>query len=81
MNQIYDVVNSNGEKIGWVNENLLLRIKNEKDENFDTIEELLIKVNSINLHLNDMQGDLYSLTIHKELVKQINKLGIGYLVR
>jgi hypothetical protein len=81
MNQIYDVINSNGEKIGWINDKLLLRIREEKDDNFENIEDLIVKVEFMDCHLNDMQGDLYSLAIHKELIKQINKFGIGYMVR
>lgn len=81
MNQLYDVIDSLGERIGWVNDKLLLRIKNKTDEKFDSIEELIAEVESMDCHLNDMQGDLYSLAVHKEVVKQINKFGIGYIVR
>ena len=81
MNQLYDVIDSLGERVGQVNDKLLLRIKNKTDEKFDSIEELIVKVEFMGYYLNDMQGDLYSLTVHKEVVKQISKFGIGYIVR
>jgi hypothetical protein len=79
-NVIYNIIDNLGRKIGYVSEDLLLTTLSNELE-FNNIIDLLKYIESQNYHLNDMQGDLYSLNIHNELIKQINKFGIGYMIR
>lgn len=80
---IYSVINSNGEKIGNVqNDGSELYLVNKSFVNaFDNIDQIFTYIESNKLHLLDGEGDLYNRSIHNELIKNISKIGIGHFCR
>lgn len=48
---------------------------------FNTIDEMFYYLESNRLHLIDGEGDTYNRKIHNELIKNIEKIGIGYFCR
>lgn len=83
--ELYYVINSKEEKVGVVttdSENNQLKLTNNNFTNFfNNIDEIFNYTKSNKLSLMDMQGDVYSQEIHNEVIKGVNKLGIGYFIR
>ena len=83
--ELYYVINSKEEKVGVVttdSENNQLKLTNNNFTIFfNNIDEIFNYTKSNKLSLMDMQGDLYSQEIHNEVIKGVNKLGIGYFIR
>ena len=83
--ELYYVINSKEEKVGVVttdSENNQLKLTNNNFTIFfNNIDEIFNYTKSNKLSLMDMQGDVYSQEIHNEVIKGVNKLGIGYFIR
>ncbi|MEO2600884.1 hypothetical protein [Clostridium butyricum] len=80
---IYSVINSIGEKVGNVQyDGSEMYLTNKEFTNyFNTIDEMFYYLESNRLHLIDGEGDMYNRKIHNELIKNIEKIGIGYFCR
>lgn len=83
MDEVYSVINNNGEMVGGVFlDGEILKVTNKNFTNeFNNILEVFDYLESNMLYINDMQGDLYSKEIHLEVIKYMEKIGIGYMVR
>ena len=83
--ELHTVINSKGEKGGVVtidSEKNQLKLTNNNFTNFfNNIDEIFNYTKNNKLSLMDMQGNIYSQEIHNEVIKGVNKLGIGYFVR
>lgn len=83
--ELYTVINNKGEKVGAVtiySEKKQLKLSNNNFSHFfNNIDEIFNYTKSNKLSLMDMQGDVYSQEIHNEVIKGVNKLGIGYFIR
>lgn len=62
-------------------DNLILIINNDSEVEFTNIIEIIKYTEEKNWLLCDMQGDLYDLKTHMDLVRNINKIGCGYIFR
>lgn len=62
-------------------EKLIIDTNTTEEIKFDNIIEVLKYVKENDWFLYDMQNDLYDLETHMLLTENINKLGIGYVVR
>lgn len=80
----YKVINEKEEQVGNVFTNdyskIVITNKSFKNE-YDSIDDVFEYTKSNKLHLVDMQGDLYSHTIHEEVKKKISIFGAGYFYK
>lgn len=83
MDEIYTVINKNGEMVGrvFLNGRILKVTNKEFTYSFNNILEALYYLEANMLHINDMQGDLYSKEIHLEVIKSVEKIGIASIIR
>lgn len=82
MEIIYKVINEKAEKVGNVfldNNKIIITNKSFGNE-FNNIDEVFEYTKSNKLSLVNMQGDLYSNTIHQEVKRKINLFGIGCFI-
>lgn len=78
--KIYDIVDTNGALVGVVNEDLSIVIGHQEKQ-CSSILEILFLIENKNYHLNDMKGDLYTLKVHNSYIENIQKYGIGCIIK